>query len=155
MGFIEDFKKFAMRGNVIDLAVGVIIGAAFGKITGSLVNDILMPPLGMMLGKVNFNDLFIVLGSGDFKTLADAKAAGAPTINYGTFISTIIDFIFVAFAVFLLVKAATNLTKVIEPPTPAAPSAPTNKECPFCFTSISIKATKCPNCTSSLSAAMA
>jgi large conductance mechanosensitive channel len=142
----KEFREFAMRGNVIDLAVGIIIGAAFGKIVTSLVNDILMPPLGVLLGKVDFSDLFINLSGKTYGSLTEAKAAGAATINYGIFINNIIDFLIVAFAVFLLVKQINRLTVK-----PAAPTPITTKECPFCRTAIPLQATRCPACTSQLS----
>lgn len=141
----KEFRDFAMRGNVIDLAVGIIIGAAFGKIVTSLVNDILMPPIGILLGKVDFSNLFINLSGKPFASLAEAKAAGAATINYGLFINNIIDFAIVAFAVFLLVRQVNRLTKK-----PEAVAAPTTKECPYCASTIALKATRCPNCTSEL-----
>jgi large conductance mechanosensitive channel len=150
MGMIKEFKEFAMRGNVVDMAVGIIIGGAFGKIVTSMVNDVLMPPIGKAMGNVNFADLYISLDNtkGPFKSLADAKAAGVAVIAYGSFISTIIDFIIVAFCVFMMIKVMNSMTKRLSAPAPAA--APTNKECPFCFSSIPIKATRCPNCTSEL-----
>ena len=141
---IEEFKKFAMRGNVIDLAVGIIIGGAFGKIVSSFVADILMPPIGLVLGKVDFANLFWTLSGPAAKTLDDAKAAGAVTMNYGLFINTIIDFIIVAFAIFLLVRQINRMKSA------PAPATPNTKECPHCFTNIPIKATRCPNCTSEL-----
>jgi large conductance mechanosensitive channel len=141
----KEFRDFAMRGNVIDLAVGIIIGAAFGKIVTSLVNDILMPPIGVILGKVDFSSLFINLSGTHYNSLADAKTAGAATINYGVFINNIIDFLIVAFAVFLLVRQVNRLTKK---PEPAA--APTTKDCPYCATAIPVKATRCPHCTSEI-----
>jgi len=140
----KEFKEFAIKGNVVDLAVGIIIGAAFGKIVSSLVNDIIMPPIGMLLGKMDFAGLFISLSDKSFASLAEAKAAGAATINYGIFINTMIDFIFVAFAVFLLVKQINRLKKE-EAPAPA-----NTKDCPYCFSKISINAVRCPNCTSEL-----
>ena len=140
----EDFKKFIMRGNILDLAVGVIIGGAFGKIISSFVTDILMPPIGLVLGKVDFANLYINLSGVQFATLAAAQEAGAPTMNVGLFINTIVDFLIVAVVIFLIVK---QLTPKEEPkPEPE----PTTKECPFCFTSIPIKATRCPHCTSQL-----
>lgn len=142
---LEEFKKFAMRGNVIDLAVGFIMGGAFGAIVTSLVNDIIMPPIGLILGRVDFKGLFIDLSGQGFKTLEAAKAASAPTINYGVFINTIINFVIVAFALFLLIRAVNQLTAK-----PPAPAAPTTKECPFCLSTIPIKATRCPHCTSQL-----
>jgi large conductance mechanosensitive channel len=142
----KDFKAFAMRGNVIDLAIGIIIGTAFGAVVNSLVKDIIMPPIGLGLGRVNFSDLYINLSSTKYPTLADAQAAGAPTINYGTFINTVISFIIVALAVFLLVRAINRLTAKPAP----APAAPTTKVCPFCGSTIPIQATRCPFCTSHL-----
>jgi large conductance mechanosensitive channel len=141
---LKEFKEFALRGNVIDLAVGVIIGGTFGKIITSLVNDIIMPPIGMLLGKVNFSDLFIDLSGQGYATLADAKDAGAATINYGLFLNTILDFIIVAFVVFLVIRQMNRMKK------PAPVAEVTTKTCPQCFTEIPIKATRCPNCTSQL-----
>jgi len=142
---LKEFRDFAMRGNVVDLAIGIIIGAAFGKIVTSLVNDILMPPLGVILGKVDFSNLFINLSDKHYDSLADAKTAGAATINYGIFVNNIIDFIIVAFAVFLLVRQMNRLL-----PKPAAPAAPATKECPYCKSAIAVAATRCPQCTSQL-----
>lgn len=142
---LKEFKEFAMRGNVIDLAVGLIVGAAFGKIVTSFVNDILMPPLGLLLGHVDFTNLFLNLSAKHYDSLAEAKAAGAATLNYGIFINTVLDFVIVAFAVFLLVRQVNRLTKK-----PAPPPAPTTKECSYCATAIPVKATRCPNCTSEL-----
>jgi len=144
----KEFKDFVMRGNVVDLAIAVIIGGAFGKIVTSLVNDVLMPPIGLLLGKVNFSDLFIDLSGQGYTSLAAAQEAGAATINYGVFINTVLDFVVVAFVVFLLVRQVNRLKKAEEP---AAPEAPTTKECPYCCSEIPIKATRCPNCTSQLS----
>lgn len=141
----KEFRDFAVRGNVIDLAIGIVIGAAFGKIVTSFVNDILMPPLGLLLGKVDFSNIFINLSGGHYASLAEAKAAGAPTINVGLFINTILDFLIVAFAIFLLIRQVNRL-KGPKPETPP----PATKECPYCFTSIPIKATRCPSCTSVL-----
>ena len=141
----KEFRDFAMRGNVIDLAVGIIIGAAFGKIVSSLVNDILMPPIGVLLGKVDFSNLFVSLTGQHFSSLAEAKAAGAATLNYGIFINNIIDFVIVAFAVFLLVQQVNRFAKK-----PAAPAAPTTKDCPYCLSAIPLKATRCPQCTSEI-----
>ena len=146
----KEFKTFAMRGNV-DLAVGVIIGAAFGKIVTSFVSDVLMPPIGLLLGKVDFSNLFIDLSGQHHATIAEAKAAGAATLNYGLFVNNIIDFLFVAFAVFLLVRQVNRFNKEPE----AAPAAPTTKDCPFCLSAIPLKATRCPNCTSQLESAAA
>jgi len=141
----EEFKEFAMRGNVLDLAIGVIIGAAFGKIVSSLVNDIIMPPIGLLLGGIDFSNLFINLSGTPYPSLAAAQEAGAPTINYGLFINNVIDFLIVAFVIFLVVRWFNSLTRK-----PEAPAAPTTRECPYCFTQIAIKATRCPNCTSKL-----
>jgi len=142
---LKEFKDFAMRGNVLDMAIGIIIGGAFGKIVTSLVNDIIMPPIGLLLGKINFSNLYIDLSGQSYTSLTAAQAAGAPTLNYGTFINTVIDFLIVAFVVFLLVRSINRLTKK-----PETPAAPTTKECPHCCTKIPIKATRCPNCTSEL-----
>ncbi len=142
---LEEFKKFIMRGNVLDMAVGIIIGVAFGAIITSLVNDIIMPPIGLLLGKVDFANLFIQLSGTPVATLADAKKAGAATINYGVFINTVINFLIVAFVIFLLIKQVNRLTAK-----PLAPAAPITKECPYCVSTIPIKATRCPNCTSEL-----
>ena len=145
----DEFKTFAMRGNVIDMAVGIIIGAAFGKIVDSLVNDVIMPPLGWLMGRVDFAKLFLVLPlDGKFEhfdSLDAAQAAGAVTINYGMFINTIISFLLVAFAVFLLIK---GINKLQADKKEAEEAAPTTKECPHCFSTIDIRAHKCPNCTS-------
>jgi large conductance mechanosensitive channel len=146
---LKAFKEFAMRGNVVDLAVGFIMGAAFGKIVTSLVSDLLMPPIGLLLGRVDFSNLFINLSRQSYATVAEAKSAGAPTLNYGVFLNTVIDFIIVAFAIFLLVRLINRMTRQAE----AAPAAPTTKECPFCLLAIPIKATRCPHCTSALQAA--
>lgn len=145
----KEFREFAMKGNVVDMAVGIIIGAAFGKIVTSFVNDVLMPPIGLLLGKVNFSNLFIDLSGSGFATLEEAKKAGAATINYGLFLNTILDFLIVAFAVFLLVRQINRLRRAPEP----APAAPTTKECPFCLSAIPIKAVRCPHCTSELKGA--
>lgn len=140
----NDFKTFVMRGNVVDLAVGVIIGAAFGKIVTSLVNDIIMPPFGLLLGRVDFSELFVDLSGQSHPTLAAAKEAGAPTLNYGLFINTTIEFLIVAFAVFVLIR---QINKLQAQPVPPPPSA---KECPYCRMSIPLAATRCPQCTSDL-----
>lgn len=142
---LKDFKEFAMRGNVMDLAVGVIIGAAFGKIVSSLVEDIIMPPIGLLLGHVNFSELFINLSGKTHETLAAAKAAGAPTLNYGIFFNTIINFAIVAFAVFIVVHQVNRWTKK-----PAPPAVPTTKDCPQCAMAIPIAAKRCGHCTSQL-----
>ena len=141
---LKEFREFIMRGNVIDLAVGVIIGGAFGKIVSSLVSDIIMPPIGLLLNGVDFSNLFVSLNGQPFATLAEAQAAGAPTLNYGSFINAVIDFLIVGLVIFLMIRAINRLQK----PAPAA--APTTKECPHCFSTISLKATRCPNCTSQL-----
>ena len=145
----REFREFAMRGNVVDLAVGIIIGAAFGKIVTSLVNDIIMPPLGLVLGRVDFSNLFINLSGQPFASLAETKVAGAPTINYGVFLNTVMDFVIVAFAIFLLVRFINRLSRQLE----ATPAAPATRECPFCLSSIPLRATRCPQCTSTLQAA--
>ncbi len=147
----KEFKEFAMRGNVIDMAIGIIIGGAFGPIVGSMVSDIIMPPIGLALGNVDFSNLFLLVKAGSkaaapYASLADAKAAGAVTINYGVFINSVISFVIVAFCVFLLVKTMNRLRREEEVP----PAAPTTKDCPFCCTSIAIQATRCPHCTSEL-----
>jgi large conductance mechanosensitive channel len=142
---LKEFKEFAMRGNVLDLAVGVIIGAAFGKIVSSLVDDILMPPIGKVLGHVDFSNLFINLGQTSYPTIAAAKAAGSPTLNYGIFLNAIINFLIVAFAVFLLVRTVNRWTVK---PAPAA--APTTKDCPQCAMPVPVAAKKCGHCTSAL-----
>lgn len=141
---LKDFKDFIMRGNVLDLAVAVIMGAAFGAVVLSFVKDILMPPIGLLLGNVDFSNLFISLNSKTYASLAAAQAAGAPTLNYGLFINTLINFIIIAFAIFMVVRAASKLQK------PAVAAAPTTKECPHCLSMIPLKATKCMNCTSEL-----
>ena len=146
---LKDFKAFVMRGNVVDLAVAVVIGAAFGAIVTSFVNDILMPPIGLLLGRVNFTDLFLSLSGQSFANLAAAKAAGAPTLNYGLFVNASINFLIIAFVVFLLVRTVHRLTAKPAPP----PAAPTTKECAFCISTIPLKATRCPHCTSQLTAA--
>lgn len=149
---LKEFKEFAMRGNVVDMAVGIIIGAAFGAIVGSLVADVLMPPIGLLLGKVDFSNLFVVLKEGTvpgpFATIAAAKQSGAVTLNYGLFINTIISFLIVAFAVFLVIRQINKLKKKLEAPA----AAPTTKECPYCYSAVAIKATRCPFCTSTLKA---
>lgn len=145
---LKEFREFAMRGNVVDMAVGIIIGAAFGSIVNSLVADVIMPPIGLLLGKVDFTNLFWTLQEGDvagpYAALADAQAAGAVTINYGIFINTIISFLIVAFAVFLLIRGINRMERESE----AEPV--TTKDCPYCFTEIPVHATRCPSCTSQL-----
>jgi large conductance mechanosensitive channel len=144
---LKEFKEFAMRGNVLDMAIGFIIGAAFGKIITSFVGDVLMPPFGLILGKVDFSSLFLNISGKSYDTLAAAKSAGAATINYGLFLNAVIDFLIVAFVIFMLVRQVNKWKK----PAPAA--APKTKDCAFCFTAIPIQATRCPNCTSELRAA--
>lgn len=141
----KEFKKFALKGNVIDLAVGVVIGGAFGKIVTSLVNDIIMPIVGLLLGKVDFSNLFWALDGEKYASLADAKAVGAATINYGLFINNIVDFLIIAFSIFIVVKQINRLTRKKE----EAPVV-TTKNCPYCYTSIPKEAVRCPNCTSEL-----
>lgn len=141
---LDEFKKFILRGNVLDLAIGIIIGAAFGRIVTSFVNDILMPPIGMLLGGADFANLFYSLDGQTYASLAAAQEAGAPTINYGLFLNTLIDFLIIAFAIFLLIRAINRMQK----PEPVA--VPDTKECPFCASAIPLKANRCPNCTSQL-----
>ena len=143
---VEEFKKFIMRGNVVDMAVGIIIGAAFGKIVTSFVSDVLMPPLGLVLGQVDFSNLFINLSSTPVETLAEAKDAGLPVIAYGAFLNTIVDFLIVAFAIFLLIKQVNRVM-------PAKEEAPEARKCPFCKETVADDATRCPHCTSELEAA--
>ncbi len=146
---LKEFKEFAMRGNVLDMAVGIVLGVAFGSIVNSFVKDILTPPLGLLLGKVDFSNLFVTLSAQHYATLEQAKAAGAPTLNYGAFLNTVINFVIVGFAIFLMVRQVNRMrSKPDEAPAPV-----TNKECPHCCTSIPIKALRCPNCTSELQAA--
>lgn len=144
---LKDFKAFVMKGNVLDLAVAVIIGGAFGAIVTSMVNDIIMPPIGMALGHIDFKDLFISLNGQSYPTLAAAKTAAAPVIAYGQFLNTVINFLIIAFVVFLVVRAAVKMQRQPAP----APAIPTTKDCPFCATAIPIPAKRCPNCTSQLS----
>jgi len=147
---LKEFKEFAMRGNVLDMAVGIILGAAFGTIVNSLVSDVIMPPIGYLLGNIDFSNLFLVIKEGKvpgpYASLASAKTSGAVSINYGYFINTIISFIIIAFSVFLLIKSFNKLRREREAP----PSVPTTKECPYCFSVIPIKAMRCPHCTSEL-----
>ena len=142
---LKEFKEFAIRGNVVDMAVGIVIGAAFGKIVTSFVKDIVMPPIGLLLGDVNFSNLFINLSSTSYATLEMAQKAGAATINYGAFINTLIDFVIITFAIFMVIKQMNKMKKE----EPAAD--PTTKDCPQCLSSIPIKATKCGHCTSDVS----
>ena len=145
---LREFRDFAVKGNVIDLAVAVIMGAAFGPIVSSLVNDIIMPPIGLILGKVDFKDLFLNLGGQTYTSLAAAKEAAAPVIAYGSFLNTVINFLIVAFAVFLLVKQANRFKE----PAPA-PAPPSTKDCPYCISAVPLQATRCGHCTSELKAA--
>ncbi len=153
MGMMKEFREFAVKGNVVDMAVGIIIGAAFGTIVKSLVSDVIMPPIGLLLGNVDFSNLFVVLKQGmppgPYAALADANGAGAVTINYGMFINTIISFLIVAFAVFILIRNINRMKRREEVPAPA----PTTKDCPYCYSAVPIKATRCPHCTSELKAA--
>lgn len=150
---IKDFKAFIMRGNVVDMAVGIVIGAAFGAVIQSLVKDVIMPPIGLLLGNVDFSNLFAVLKSGEaagpYATLADAQAAGAVTLNWGLFVLSIVSFVIIGFSIFMLIRSLAKMQKVEE----EAPADPTTKECPHCFMEIPIKATRCPLCTSQLNAA--
>ena len=143
MSLKDDFKKFAMRGNVIDMAVGVIIGGAFGKIVGSLVNDIIMPPIGMAMGKMDFKNLFLSLNGKEYATLEAAKKAGAPVLAYGSFINTVMDFLILAFVIFMMVK---QINKLTPPPAPK----PEPRNCPYCKSELADDATRCPHCTSQL-----
>jgi large conductance mechanosensitive channel len=145
MKIVDEFKQFVMRGNVIDMAVGVIIGGAFGKIVASMVSDIIMPPIGLLLGKVDFSSLYINMSGKTFASLAEAQKAGAPTLNYGLFLNNVINFLIVAFVIFLMIK---QINKLQKPAQPGSPAAPTTKECPFCCSTIAIKAVRCPDCTS-------
>jgi large conductance mechanosensitive channel len=147
MGMLKEFREFAVKGNVMDMAVGLIIGAAFGKIVTSLVNDVIMPPIGLLMGKMDFSSLFVSLTGEHFDTLKAAKDAGAATINYGAFINTVIDFVIVAFVIFLVIKQINRLKRE------APPSAPNTKECPYCLATIPLAASRCGHCTSQLTAA--
>jgi large conductance mechanosensitive channel len=140
----KEFKEFAMKGNVLDMAVGIIIGAAFGRIVTSLVTDVIMPPIGLVLGHVDFSSLFLNISGTAYPTLAAAKAANAATINYGSFLNTVIDFVIVALVIFLMVRQINRWNK------PALAAAPTTKDCPYCCSAVPLKATRCPNCTSEL-----
>jgi len=141
---LREFKTFLMRGNVVDLAVAVVLGAAFGAVVTSFVNDLLMPPLGLLLGRVNFSDLFVSLSGQSYPSLAAAKAAGAPTLNYGVFVNAILNFVIIAFAVFLLIRQVNRFKG------PPPPPAPPTRECPYCATAIPVAARRCPHCTSEL-----
>jgi large conductance mechanosensitive channel len=149
----KEFKEFVMRGNVLDMAVGIVIGAAFGTIVQSLVRDVIMPPIGLVLGNIDFSNIFTVLKQGDvpgpYPTLADAQAAGAVTMNWGVFVMTILSFLIIAFAIFLIIKQVNRFKREEEAP----PAEPTTKRCPFCFSEIAIQATRCPFCTSQLEGA--
>ena len=146
---LKEFKEFAMRGNVLDMAVGIIIGAAFGKIISSLVNDVIMPPIGLLLGNVDFSNLFINLSGQPYASLAAAKAAGAPVVAIGVFLNSVFDFLIVAFVIFLLIRQVNRMKRQTEVPA----VAPITRDCPFCWSSIPMKATRCPHCTSELKAA--
>ncbi len=147
--FVKEFREFAMRGNVLDMAIGIVIGAAFGKIVASFVRDVLMPPIGLLLGKVDFSNLFINLSREHYATVAEATEAGAPTINYGMFVNTVLDFAIVALAVFVVVKQVNRLKRKEE----AAPAPATTRDCPFCLSPVPLAATRCAHCTSALDAA--
>jgi large conductance mechanosensitive channel len=144
---LKEFKAFIMRGNVLDLAVAVIIGGVFGKIVSSFVNDVVMPPIGLVVGKVDFSNLYLNLSSNTYASLAEAQKAGAPIIKYGLFINTVIDFLIVSFVIFFVVRLANRLQRQ---QAAAAPAAPTTKECPFCLSIIPLKATRCGHCTSEI-----
>lgn len=151
MAVIKEFKEFAMRGNVVDMAVGIIIGGAFGTIVKSLVDDVLMPPIGLLLGGIDFSNFFLILkegakAAGPYAALADAKAAGAVSINYGLFLNAVVSFLIVAFAVFMLVRSINTMRRKEEAP----PAQPSTRECPFCLSNIALKASRCPNCTSEI-----
>lgn len=153
MSVLKDFREFAMRGNVVDMAVGITVGAAFTSIVKSVVDDVIMPPIGLLLGNVDFSNLFVVLRQGSkapgpYTTVAQAHAAGAVTLNYGLFINSLISFMIVAVAVFILVRAVQRAQRELEKDT--EPTPPDSKDCPYCFSSINIKATRCPNCTSEI-----
>ena len=155
MSILKEFKEFAVKGNMVDMAVGIIIGAAFGTIVTSLVNDMIMPPIGLLLGGVAFENFFLVLREGataaPYATLEEARAAGAVTMNYGMFVNTVVSFLIVAMSVFVLVRSINRLRREEQ----VAPQAPTDKPCPFCATSIPLKASRCPHCTSQLEPATA
>ncbi len=149
MKIMDEFKTFIMRGNVIDMAVGVIIGAAFGKIVNSMVNDVLMPPIGLLLGKVDFSNLYFNLSDKVYATLSEAQTAGAPVISYGIFLNNVVNFLIIAFVIFMLIQQINRLQRK---PKEAPVAAATTKSCPYCFSTISLQATRCPNCTSDLKA---
>ena len=146
---LQEFKQFLMRGNVLDLAVGLVIGAAFTAVVTSFVSDLLMPPIGRALGRVSFTDLFVSLDGKSYPSLAAAKAAAAPTVNYGIFLTTVLNFVIIGFAVFLIVRSVNRLAS----PRPGAPAPPTTRDCPYCATAIPLRATRCPHCTSEVRAA--
>jgi large conductance mechanosensitive channel len=146
---LKEFKEFAMRGNVVDMAVGIIIGVAFGKIVTSLVNDVIMPPIGLLLGKIDFANLYINLSGTEYATLAEAEAAGVPLIKYGVFLNTVFDFVIVAFVIFLVIRQMNRMKQKEEAPA----EAPVTKACDYCKTNIPIEAVRCPHCTSELRAA--
>ncbi len=145
MKVFDEFKQFVTRGNVIDMAVGVIIGGTFGKIVSSMVSDIIMPPIGLLLGKVDFSNLYLNMSGKTFASLAEAQKAGAPTLNYGLFLNNVINFLIVAFVIFMMIK---QINKLQKPAKSAVPAAPATRECPFCCSTVAIKAVRCPNCTS-------
>jgi len=151
---LKEFKEFALKGNVMDMAVGIVLGIAFGAIIKSLVDDLLMPPLGLILGSADFSNMFLIIKegatAGPFATLAEAQKAGAVTVNYGLFINTIVNFVIVAFALFLVIRNMNELRRRMEKP--EAEAAPDTKECPYCLSTIPLKASRCPNCTSELKA---
>jgi large conductance mechanosensitive channel len=147
----KEFREFALKGNVADMAVGIIVGGAFGKIVTSLVNDVIMPPIGLLLGKVDFSNLFINLSNKSYGSVAAASAAGAPVLRYGQFLNSVIDFVIVAFVLFLLVREMNRLRKKIEVPT--SPAAATTRDCPYCLSKIPVAATRCAHCTAELRAA--
>ena len=144
---LKEFKEFAMKGNVMDMAIGIVIGGAFGKIVSSFLSDVLMPPIGLLMGRVDFSSLFVSLNGGHYASLAAAKAAGAPTINYGLFLNTTLDFVIVALVIFLVIRQLNRLKRAEAVP---APATPTTKACAFCCSTIPLKAVRCPACTSSL-----
>lgn len=145
MKVFDEFKQFVTRGNVIDMAVGVIIGGTFGKIVSSMVSDIIMPPIGLLLGKVDFSNLYLNMSGKTFASLAEAQKAGAPTLNYGLFLNNVINILIVAFVIFMMIK---QINKLQKPAKSAVPAAPATRECPFCCSTVAIKAVRCPNCTS-------
>ena len=146
---LKEFREFIARGNVMDMAVGVIIGAAFGKIVASLVEDVVMPPIGLLIGGIDFSNLFVSLSGQTYPSLKAAKDVGAPTLNYGLFLNNLINFLIISFVIFLLVRGVNRLKR--QPPAPAA--APTTRDCPYCLSTIPLKATRCPQCTSEVRAA--